>query len=398
MEISKNKINFIDKALIALFLVGLVLSLYLQFEEFRIGVISKLLNISASRTSHYITMLQVATVSGAIIFFHRNFWFNKLTALGKCLFIFSIFMLASNLILKNFNNPLYYVGTYTSMTLWIYIYLFSYGISRKYTYQVEQYKNNIVFVLAIYTAILFLYNYMTIKAIGIEFNLIESYYLISILPFVLKLPKKQRYIILILAAVCIILAGKRTGFITFIALILIYVLTIGKNLKSKLKIIALGSILLVIMYSLLSHYMGDEINHIFQRISEIEEDGGSGRSEMYQIILNEVLNTDGIEFLFGHGYNEVLNFRGSGGFSAHNEFLEVAYDYGLVGFIIFLSIFFCVYSMSCKAKAHEDRVLVKISLLIFFLISLTSHSILKTTNITFLCMYWGYMDAKNRLR
>ena len=171
----------------------------------------------------------------------------------------------------------------------------------------------------------------------------------------------------------------------------------GKSLSSKIKTIFVGFVLLGGLYLGLNQFMAKEIESITARIENIKSDEGSGRGEIYNSVYYEITeNQDIISYLFGKGHNEVINSKGSKGFSAHNEFLEVAYDYGIIGFIIFLFIFVAILRTCKKPKIHHHKVAIFLSFIIFFTFSLTSHTILNTTNIVFLCMFWGYIDAKSK--
>lgn len=393
---SENKRITFDKIYIWTFLATLAMFIYCTFDSYWYGELSKYTGMDlAYPMEKYITLSRLAIVITSLLFFHRKNTFKDLTFLGKTLFIFSIYLLLSCLFMKDFNNTMHYISTFTLASLWIYIYLFFYTL--KLRYDIDKYIPKFITIAFIISVALFLRNYILNNAMGhIGFHYIESYYAITLIPAITTLKGKNKYLFFIITVICSIIAGKRTGMITCILAIVLYILMIGKNFSSKIKTIIFGSILLVGAYLALNQIMGKEIDTIVERFESIEEDDGSGRGELFSNIYNEITSNENFNsFVFGKGHNEVINSKSSNGFSAHNEFLEVAYDYGIIGLTIFLFIFVAIYKIYRRANEHQYKVATFLSFVIFIIFSFTSHTILATTNIAFLCMFWGYIDAKN---
>lgn len=161
----------------------------------------------------------------------------------------------------------------------------------------------------------------------------NSYYALCILPFALFFTEKKAYRIFIytLVGIVVIFAGKRTGLIAFVSFIMVVSLleSLMKNqlldfLKTMLFLIAAGATFYFLYVKFASIYD----LQLFKRMSTIVEDGGSGRDVMYQQIWNAMKESNIINWIFGHGYGS------AGGVllkhdTAHNDFLEILYDYGL---------------------------------------------------------------------
>lgn len=393
---SGNKRITFDKIYIWTFLTALVMFIYCTFESYWYGELSKYTGMDlANPMEKYSTLSRLAIVITSLLFFHRKNTFKDLTFLGKTLFVFSIYILFSCLVMKRFNNTMHYISTFTIASLWIYIYLFFYTL--KLRYDIDKYIPKFITIAFIISVALFLRNYILNNAMGhIGYHYIEAYYAITLIPAITTLKGKNKYLFFMITVICSIIAGKRTGMITCILAIVLYILMIGKNFSSKIKTIIFGSILLVGAYLALNQIMGKEIDAIVERFESIEEDDGSGRGELFSNIYNEITSNENFNsFVFGKGHYEVINSKSSNGFSAHNEFLEVAYDYGIIGLTIFLFIFVAIYKIYRRAKERQYKVATFLSFVIFFIFSFTSHTILATTNIAFLCMFWGYIDAKN---
>ena len=398
MYTRRDKIANIDYIYIWTFLVSMLVFIYFNFEGFWVGEVEKHTGMTITDNTERIkSICRLIMIITSLMFFHRTYSINKLTALGKTLLIFSLYLLLSCFLLKDFNNITHYISTYTIMSVWIFIYLFFYTLCLRY--EIDKYINKFVVFFTIFSAILFIRNYILNIGIGhTDWHYIESYYVITLIPAFLLLQNKYKYSLLILTMICAIISAKRTGLITSVIVIIIYFILIGKNIGKKIKSILLGATILVTLYFTMATFMGEQLDFIIERIANIEEDDGSGRGDMYTNLFDEITkNDDTATYLFGNGYDEVINSKINSGYSAHNEFLEVLYDYGLVGFSIFTAIFIAIYNMSKKTKEHKHKVSVQLSLLIFIMFSLTSHTILYTTNIIFLCMFWGYNDARNKI-
>ena len=392
---SRDKIATIDKVYIWTFLFAFVVFIYGSFESYYIGELSHYLSFELTNPMGTYSMLMyfiIATIS--LLFFHRRNTFKGLTFLGKTLFVFSIYILFSFLLLKNYSNIMYYMRTFLEASLWIYIYLFFYTL--KLRYDIEKYIPKFIIIFFTISIGLFLRNYFLNNSIGnTGRHYIESYYAVALIPAISLLKGKYKYAFFMVTIICSIIAGKRTGMITCIVTIIMYVLMVGKGFTNKIKTILFGSVLLLVLFLTLNQFMGKEIDAIVERIENIEEDEGSGRGSIYKDLYNEIANNDDFSsFTFGKGYNEVINSKGSEGFSAHNEFIEVAYDYGIIGFIIFVFVFIAIFRIYRITKEHQNKVALLLSFIIFLMFSLTSHTILATTSIVFLCMTWGYFDAQ----
>lgn len=398
MYVNNNKIAPIDKIYIWTFLLSFLVFIYISFDAFWLGELSKHLGVDIQNPlQRYNTIARLLIITTSLLLFHRKNNIKNLTFLGKVLFIFSIYLQCSSLFTKDFRRTMDYLDTYMISSLWIYIYLFAYTLRLRY--DIDKYISKFIVAFSILSIVLFLKNYYLNNQIGhIGWSYIESYYAIALIPAITLLRNKVKYILFFVIIICSIIAAKRTGLITCIFAIILYVLMIGKDFSSKIKTILAGSALLLGLFFVLNQFMAEEIATITERIENIEEDDGSGRGEMYSGLYQEITNNpDPASFLFGKGHNEVINSKSSIGFSAHNEFLEVAYDYGVIGFIIFLFIFIAILRTYTKTKTHQHKVAIFLSFIIFFTFSLTSHTILNTTNIVFLCMFWGYIDAKNKI-
>ena len=80
-------------------------------------------------------------------------------------------------------------------------------------------------------------------------------------------------------------------------------------------------------------------NIISDRILNIQDDGGSGRDQVWRTTWSMISESNLEELLFGHGFNAVLKLSPLA-LSAHNDFLEMLFNYGIIGFVPYLLLHF----------------------------------------------------------
>lgn len=86
------------------------------------------------------------------------------------------------------------------------------------------------------------------------------------------------------------------------------------------------------------------------------------------------------------------------GTSAHNDILEVLYDFGLLGLLLYLIIIInlckkALYGIQKKIKNYDA---FAASLVLFLVISMFSNLIIVPTYFFLLCQFWGIMINEMR--
>lgn len=199
------------------------------------------------------------------------------------------------------------------------------------------------------------------------------YYALFTLPFILLYNNRTINItcILISSAVCVF-STKRSAFLAAILMISIYILFSFKgSLKSKIRNIFATSILLIGGgYYLASRYMGDHLLRVFDRLNQISEDGGSGRTDIASTIIQKDL-PDLLSFpelFLGNGFSAIQNKYQYTLEAAHDDFLEILYSYGSIGLILLLVFYYRIFKLykTCKRDyPHEAMVVLIIFVIIF---------------------------------
>ena len=235
------------------------------------------------------------------------------------------------------------------------------------------------------------------------------YYCLLLLPVIFVQPNK---FLMIFSAVVVFLAvlmsGKRAAFIAFVLALFIPILFLADKRKYKLNRI-LFLIFLMLLFIGIYYFITSIFNiTLFERLAMLSEDGGSGRLDIYRQVLTGFKESSLVEKLFGHGFNGVAINRivwsvdewtgVTSTSSAHNDFLEVLYDYGLIGFLLYMLMIIRMlkFAFHLRKKNFDCFKMYLCALIIFITMSLFSHLIIYPTYTTFLFIFlsWGVNCAK----
>lgn len=139
--------------------------------------------------------------------------------------------------------------------------------------------------------------------------------------------------------------------------------------------------------------------YLTNRFKDIRTDQGSGRLYIYQNVIELQMQSSLVHWTLGHGHDTVIGANKAPGWranvSAHNDFLEVLYDYGIIGFVLYILIHFLVLRRLRYLFTTKSPYLTSYftSYVIFLLMSLLSHLILYATYFIYLAAYWGAIEA-----
>lgn len=261
-----------------------------------------------------------------------------------------------------------------------------------------------------------LYTILTLWSFAFTFNVLQLkqfiinneasnqiFYSLLILPWILLIKKNiLRNLIFTILFILVLFSFKRSS-ITIILISIIYYVYYTyirrKNNYTFLKyflatIIVLGSIY---AFTKIDNLTG---NFITYRFTSVETDQGSGRLGIWENIYNLQMESSNIEWIFGHGHNTVVeynyDYREGKKLSAHNDFLEVLFDYGILMFLLYVVLYFHLIRRLFylhKIK-HQFSSSYGVSIIIFVVMSNISHLIMYPTYFAFLTAYWGAIEAK----
>jgi hypothetical protein len=198
----------------------------------------------------------------------------------------------------------------------------------------------------------------------------NSYILLKLSPLVLLIGGRFKKVLLVIITIGIILSFKR-GAILAIFVILFFYLLYDMKKSSPFKSIFFITAFSGIIYS----FLNLNLDVLLSRLSDFEEidSFGSGRGKMFRLITNDMLieNFNIVNFIFGNGFMSTKDlFEKEIGYriSAHSDFFEFFYDFGILGLIIFLICIRKIYKLYVFFKKTEYNLAIK-SILIIILLS-----------------------------
>ncbi len=161
----------------------------------------------------------------------------------------------------------------------------------------------------------------------------DVYYLLCLLPLLMIYMEKLWLIPMSVCGIAILISGKRMGIILFVLMVLSYYLIL--SIKSGSIRVYVGSIiklvLIIALFVTAFHLINASFNdNLFERINRIVEDNdSSGRFERWNSVLHNFAKSNVSRWIFGYGRGSVAKFFGG---NAHNDFLEILYNYGIFAF------------------------------------------------------------------
>lgn len=140
------------------------------------------------------------------------------------------------------------------------------------------------------------------------------------------------------------------------------------------------------------------------RFENIEEDDGNGRLIIYASVLDKYSSFSPLKKAIGAGYKSV-QYDMSGGdtdiaLSAHNDYIEVLYDYGYIGELIYMYLLLFLLFRSIKYIREKKfyGVPSMIAVLSFIVMCMVSNLIIYPTYFLFLVSFWAFCENQYRLK
>lgn len=246
----------------------------------------------------------------------------------------------------------------------------------------------IISAIALITGYVLIAYYNTFEQVAMlsvlegEDRMSTSYIFMYLLPFFLLQPNRYIKIISFVAVALLIFTSfKRGGVLCIVVGGVVYYLVallVKGNSATFFKIFKW--IAFVILFVIGAYYI-DQLNGgvILDRFMSIQDDGGSARDRVYETTWNMIQKSDLFESLFGHGWNSVVDASPMA-LSAHNDYLEVWYDCGIIALTFFVFfVFKTVRMLKSMIKNNSPYSPVLALGLTFFIInSMVAHVFLYT--------------------
>ena len=249
------------------------------------------------------------------------------------------------------------------------------------------------FYILIAIGLVSLFGAMILIGFGGQTNMV--YFALLPVPVVLCTKStRKRNIILIAATFIAVLSMKRSMMLAMVLfwIILGFKYVLGgakKGIAILLSIVVIGAA--YGSYKVVNSVSGGALSSRFND----EGDVSNGREFIYTVTLEMIMDSSPVNLVLGHGHNAVgrdsiLEV------SAHNEFLEITYDYGILILIVYLGLWVYVVKEWWYHYHNETEFLIPytMSICIFAVMAMVSQLVLYVSYFLYLVMFWGIVAAE----
>lgn len=270
---------------------------------------------------------------------------------------FNFFLIWTIVVSTNiwFNTKGYNINILIGLTIQqalmhFFLFVFFYAVFKYYGSSLESMFLYIVVCWYIVIALTYSVNYSVLgqMALSGQSHLLgTSYILLYPLPLALCLKNKfWRWFCVIIGAVVVVSSIKRGGVLGFAIAMLTYYFVHNfyinrkKHIVRNFIVMILSIVLVVVVFITYDNVMNNGL--IQERLNNISQDDGSGRGEVMSYMFKNISNIPIDKLIFGYGYLGSVEFSPLN-LSAHNDFLEVLYDYGLIGLSVYIWFYILVF-------------------------------------------------------
>lgn len=301
-----------------------------------------------------------------------------------------------------------YLGQLNSLRLFTdIVYVLFWPVCFLFTYKlivVSPSKSNLLkklFVLCFFEALI-LYIFIIIKrGVFVEsiYSSSEINYLLLLTPWVFLLKsEKLKFVCFSLLAIAILSSTKRSALLVLLLILLPYYIHLGKSIfRNRLLFVSLIVLLLFVSVSIFYRVDSRLDNRLTSRIESVEDDRGSGRLDIWAAVLQEQSRSSFMEWLFGHGHNSVQKhvIVFNIGFSAHNDYLQMLFDYGIFALITMLIFIYYRFRrlFYLYRKKHNLFFSYYSSMVLFMVLTMVSHLVKYPTYFVFVVVYWAMVES-----
>ena len=213
----------------------------------------------------------------------------------------------------------------------------------------------------------------------------DVYYVLGLLPLMLIYFSEKRVLIpIITTSLAVAFSGKRAGMIAMVIMIVAYYLIVSKekeNLKQQSK--TLAKLIFVIGIIIAGGiYLDNHLKlRIVERLMNLSSDGGSGRDVRWELVWKMIKSSEPLQYIFGHGGSTIATNIGG---HAHNDFLEIFYEQGLIGALLCSAFYIklIVIDIRMIRQKYEYAAQFTTSLICSLVLSMFSFYIVDPTYVT----------------
>lgn len=193
-----------------------------------------------------------------------------------------------------------------------------------------------------------------------------AYMFVGLIPFVFLIRKSRilSIVTMLVLMFFIVQGAKRGAIVVGGAGLVMYIYYQMRTVEKKHKIrgyFLIGIVTIVLSYFAYGMFIENEF--LVSRMEQMTEGNLSGRDTIYTNIFNGWLNSDSfIKLLFGYGFAGSKILSGSGHF-AHNDWLELLSNFGLLGVSTYLVLFYSTFKVIRNSSWDADKRIIFLTIM-----------------------------------
>jgi len=140
-------------------------------------------------------------------------------------------------------------------------------------------------------------------------------------------------------------------------------------------------------------------NKIETILYRFDQEGGSGRDIIYNSIIENILEGDFFQLIFGHGFFSTVDITKKAlgqGQMGHSDFLEVLHDLGLLGLFVYCFIYFSFVKVYFVVKkVNKEDAFVLLLCLLLWVLKMSMSGVIMSKDCVFIFITMGIIIGKN---
>lgn len=325
-----------------------------------------------------------------------NYKYVHLGHIGELLLFLCMYMAITRAMFIPFTASVFaYIYQPLQILFPVLLFLFTATVANK-SAELRDFFSTWIIVGMLIIAYLFLLNWRFVNAGG-EYHMGTAYWILFLLPILLYTPHKWlRYAGLVLVGAVLFASFKRGGILAFglglFAYLLVKEVFIGRKV-SKLMYFVIALMALAAVFMVVDNALD---NLFTERFLNIKDDGGSNRDQVWATTWQMIQQSDFENLLFGHGHNSVLT-NSPLGLSAHNDFLECIYDFGIFGSLFYFMLHISLIRQIFRniRLRNPEAAVMAFTYSFFIILSLMSHVLIYPW-LAFMGLSWGMGCSSER--
>lgn len=346
--------------------IVLIFLIFLSLSSYTVDVMSGMMSILEYGNSFsFLPRINKLFLALCLLYIIFNSNKIKITRVGRAFTLLCVYSTLVTLLFRG-SSSLSLIAA-----IWIPYIMYCFGqiLARKTNY--TQWVN-FCFILMYFLVVY--YYFTTSSIIYSTFDVHLNIVYVPLLSFLLVLfvdKKIIKFFIFIITLVLLLQSGKRAGLLALFSPLIFY-LCYHKTVSKKRILITLFVVVICLMIFFQDYFSQILVeNRTLARFTDNgESDISSGRIEIYIRTIQMFLNSSPFKMLIGHGFGAVEIYSPLK-MSAHNDFLEVLYDYGFIGLLIYVAVHYNLIRLLLNSYKRDCEGSIILSFIYFCLLTLS---------------------------